>query len=218
MTPTALLERLGFSAAHLSTQVKDLSGGQRRRLQLALVLMEEPNVLILDEPSNDLDTDMLAAVEDLLDTWPGTLLVVSHDRYLMERVTDQQYALVDGHLRHVPGGVEEYLALSAASHAAAASATQASADADRARAAAGAASSGEPDAKATRAAKKELAAVERRLDKLRAEVDRVGAELSDADPTDYATVMTLTDQLKELGETIATEEDRWLELGDAAGV
>ena len=79
-----------------------------------LILLDEPNVLILDEPSNDLDTDMLAAMEDLLDTWPGTLLVVSHDRYLMERVTDQQYAVIDGSFRHLPGGVDEYLALSAA--------------------------------------------------------------------------------------------------------
>jgi ATPase subunit of ABC transporter with duplicated ATPase domains len=111
MTPGQLLERLGFSSAQLSTPVKDLSGGQKRRLQLLLILLDEPNVLILDEPTNDLDTDMLAAIEDLLDTWPGTLLVVSHDRYLLERVTDQQYAVLDGGLRHLPGGVEEYLRL-----------------------------------------------------------------------------------------------------------
>ncbi len=112
-TPGQLLERLGFGSAHLSTAVRDLSGGQKRRLQLLLILLEEPNVLILDEPTNDLDTDMLAAVEDLLDTWPGTLLVVSHDRYLLERVTDHQYAVLDGHLRHLPGGVDEYLRLRA---------------------------------------------------------------------------------------------------------
>ena len=103
LTPGQLLERLGFSNAQLSTPVKDLSGGQKRRLQLLLILLEEPNVLILDEPTNDLDTDMLAAIEDLLDSWPGTLLVVSHDRYLIERVTDQQYAILDGHLRTCPG-------------------------------------------------------------------------------------------------------------------
>ncbi|WP_437440899.1 ABC-F family ATP-binding cassette domain-containing protein [Rathayibacter oskolensis] len=111
MTPGQLLERLGFSSAQLSTPVKDLSGGQRRRLQLLLILLSEPNVLILDEPTNDLDTDMLAAIEDLLDSWPGTLLVVSHDRYLLERVTDQQYAVMDGAFRHLPGGVEQYLEL-----------------------------------------------------------------------------------------------------------
>src|SRR5690606_28055959 len=102
LSPGQLLERLGFTAAQLSTPVKDLSGGQKRRVQLLLVLLDQPNVLILDEPTNDLDTDMLAAMEDLLDTWPGTLLVVSHDRYFLERVTDQQYAILDGRLRHLP--------------------------------------------------------------------------------------------------------------------
>src|SRR5690606_38284034 len=117
LSPGQLLERLGFASAQLSTPVKDLSGGQRRRLQLLLILLEQPNVLILDEPTNDLDTDMLAALEDLLDSWPGTLVVVSHDRYFLERVTDQQFALLDGRLRHLPGGVDEYLRLSAAAPA-----------------------------------------------------------------------------------------------------
>lgn len=111
MTPSQLLERLGFSNAQMATPVRDLSGGQKRRLQLLLILLDEPNVLVLDEPTNDLDTDMLAAMEDLLDSWPGTLLVVSHDRYLLERITDQQYAILDGHLRHLPGGVDQYLRL-----------------------------------------------------------------------------------------------------------
>ena len=93
MTPGQLLERLGFTSAQLSTPVRDLSGGQKRRLQLLLILLDEPNVLILDEPSNDLDTDMLAAMEDLLDTWPGTLLVVSHDRYLL-RVTRPRHPVL----------------------------------------------------------------------------------------------------------------------------
>ncbi len=110
-SPGQLLERLGFPSAQLSTPVRDLSGGQRRRLQLLLILLDEPNVLVLDEPTNDLDTDMLAALEDLLDTWPGTLLVATHDRYLLERVTDQQYAILDGRFRHLPGGVDEYLRL-----------------------------------------------------------------------------------------------------------
>ena len=111
MTPAQLLERLGFEAAQLSAPVSDLSGGQKRRLQLMLILLDKPNVLILDEPDNDLDIDMLAVVESLLDTWPGTLLLITHDRYLMERVTDDQFALVDGKIRHVPGGVDEYLRL-----------------------------------------------------------------------------------------------------------
>ena len=111
LTPSALLERLGFSAAQLSTPVRDLSGGQQRRLQLLLILLDQPNVLILDEPTNDMDTDMLAVIEDLLDSWPGTLIVVSHDRYFIERVTDQQYAILGGRLRHLPGGIDEYLRL-----------------------------------------------------------------------------------------------------------
>ncbi len=108
-SPVQMAERLGFSRRDLPPYLKDLSGGQRRRLALLVVLLQEPNVLVLDEPGNDLDTDMLAVVEDLLDEWPGTLLLVTHDRYLMERVTDDQYALIDGHLRHCPGGVDEFL-------------------------------------------------------------------------------------------------------------
>src|SRR5690625_1163785 len=118
VTPGQLLERLGFTAAHLKVKVGALSGGQQRRLDLLLTLLDEPNVLVLDEPTNDMDTDMLAAMEDLLDTWPGPLLVVSHDRYLLERVTDIQYAVLDGTVQHVPGGVEQYLQLRAASEAA----------------------------------------------------------------------------------------------------
>ena len=104
-----MMERLGFESAQLMTPIKDLSGGQKRRMQLLLILLDEPNVLIMDEPGNDLDTDMLAVMEDLLDTWPGTLIVVSHDRYLLERVTDQQFALIGGKVRHLPGGVQDYL-------------------------------------------------------------------------------------------------------------
>ncbi|MEC4183918.1 ABC-F family ATP-binding cassette domain-containing protein, partial [Adlercreutzia sp. R21] len=111
MTPGQLLERLGFTKDDQNEPVCDLSGGQKRRLALMLILLDEPNVLILDEPGNDLDTDMLAAVESLLDGWPGTLLLVTHDRYLMERVTDHQFALIDGKVRHLPGGVDEYLRL-----------------------------------------------------------------------------------------------------------
>lgn len=109
VTPAQLLEKLGFSNADLNEPVCDLSGGQKRRLALMLILLDEPNVLILDEPGNDMDVDMLAVVEDMLDTWPGTLLLVTHDRFLMERVTDHQYAILDGKLRHLPGGVDEYL-------------------------------------------------------------------------------------------------------------
>ena len=109
VTPSQLLQELGFSADQLNCKVKNLSGGQRRRLQLMLILLDRPNVLILDEPGNDLDTDMLAQVETILDSWPSTLLLVSHDRYLVERVSDNQYALIDGQLVHMPRGVEQYL-------------------------------------------------------------------------------------------------------------
>ncbi|MFD6179579.1 ABC-F family ATP-binding cassette domain-containing protein, partial [Isoptericola sp. NPDC060282] len=112
LTAGQLTERLGFTRERAHTLVRDLSGGERRRLQLLRLLVSEPNVLLLDEPTNDLDTDTLAAVEDLLDGWPGTLIVVSHDRYLLERVCDRQWALLgDGALRDLPGGVEQYLAL-----------------------------------------------------------------------------------------------------------
>src|SRR6201994_4919914 len=138
LTPGQLLERLGFSTAQLSTPVKDLSGGQQRRLQLLLILLDQPNVLILDEPTNDMDTDMLAVIEDLLDSWPGTLIVVSHDRYFIERVTDQQYAILGGRLRHLPGGIDEYLRLRSQSQS---SAAQLSAERGSARAPGGSSAS-----------------------------------------------------------------------------
>jgi ATP-binding cassette subfamily F protein uup len=115
MTAGTLAERFGFRGERGRTLVRDLSGGERRRLQLMRLLMGEPNVLLLDEPTNDLDIDTLTALEDLLDAWPGTLLVVSHDRYFLERVCDDVYALMgDGKVRHLPGGVEQYLALRSA--------------------------------------------------------------------------------------------------------
>jgi ATPase subunit of ABC transporter with duplicated ATPase domains len=199
LAPTGLLERLGFAAAQFVTPIRDLSGGQRRRLQLALTLLQEPNVLILDEPTNDLDTDMLAAVEDLLDSWPGTLLVVTHDRYLMERVTDQQFALIGGRLRHLPGGVAEYLELARTCEPGVDHAAQ-----------------GEPPGKALREAKKALAASERRLAKLRADLERVEAESLAADPADWAAAQAIGTRLEELGAAVAAQEDVWLGLAEAA--
>ena len=112
LTASQLAQRLGFTGPRQQTRVGDLSGGERRRLQLTRLLMDEPNVLLLDEPTNDLDIETLTSLEDLLDGWAGTLLVVSHDRYLLERVCDRQVALLgDGRLRDLPGGVEEYLRL-----------------------------------------------------------------------------------------------------------
>ncbi|EFM44008.1 ABC transporter, ATP-binding protein, partial [Corynebacterium accolens ATCC 49726] len=110
LSASQLAERLGFSAKRQRTPVGDLSGGERRRLQLTRVLMAEPNVLLLDEPTNDLDIDTLQELESLLDSWPGTLVVISHDRYLIERIADNTYALFgDGKLTNLPGGIDEYL-------------------------------------------------------------------------------------------------------------
>ena len=216
LSPSQMLERLGFTSAQLSTPVKDLSGGQKRRLQLMLILLDEPNVLILDEPSNDLDTDMLAAMEDLLDTWPGTLLVVSHDRYLMERVTDQQYAVIDGSFRHLPGGVDEYLALSATG------AGGSAAGSAQARAASSAQASAESDAPKVsgaelRAAQKESGAIERRLAKLATEQKKLSEQMSAHDASDYAGLAALGEQQQTLQDEIDELEMRWLELSELLG-
>ncbi|NUU07456.1 ABC-F family ATP-binding cassette domain-containing protein [Leifsonia sp. C5G2] len=208
VTPGQLLERLGFSNAQLSTPVKDLSGGQKRRLQLLLILLDEPNVLILDEPTNDLDTDMLAAMEDLLDSWPGTLLVVSHDRYLLERVTDQQYAILDGRLRHLPGGVDEYLRLRRAQSAAESGA------APVAEAAATTVGTPALTGSALRAAEKELSALDRRLAKVTDQVAAKHEELARHDQSDYVGLGRLTDELRTLEGEIADLETRWLELSE----
>ncbi len=203
LTPAQLLERLGFSRDHLSARVADLSGGQRRRLQLLLVLLDEPNVLILDEPTNDVDTDMLTAMEDLLDSWPGTLIVVSHDRYLVERTTDMQYAIIDHSIRHLPGGVDEYLRLrheeSQAAPAAVTRDTSASSAAEQ------------------RAAAKALQATERKLERLGERIDAVHSAMADHDPSDYVGLGRLHDELRDLEAELAELEDAWLELSEEAG-
>lgn len=213
VTPGQLLERLGFSNAQLATPVKDLSGGQKRRLQLLLILLDEPNVLILDEPTNDLDTDMLAAMEDLLDSWPGTLLVVSHDRYLLERVTDQQYAILDGRLRHLPGGVDEYLRLRRAQEANGserAEASTASTPSTASMPSPGPALTGA----ALRAAEKELSALDRRLGKVSDQVAAKHEELARHDQSDYVGLGRLTEELRALEGEVADLETRWLELSE----
>ena len=207
LTPGQLLERMGFSSAQLSTPVKDLSGGQKRRLQLLLVLLDQPNVLILDEPTNDLDTDMLAAIEDLLDSWPGTLLVVSHDRYFIERVTDQQYAILGGRLRHLPGGVDEYLRLRRRQE------EQQDAAASASAAAAAPARTGLSGAE-LRTAQKEVAAIERRLAKLAALIDAAHVRIAEHDQNDYTGVAAQTTTLQELEGEVSQLEERWLELSD----
>jgi ATP-binding cassette subfamily F protein uup len=214
LSPGQLLERLGFTSAQLSTPVKDLSGGQRRRLQLLLILLEEPNVLILDEPTNDLDTDMLAAMEDLLDSWPGTLIVVSHDRYLIERVTDQQYAILDGRLRHLPGGVEEYLKLREA-------AGRVGREAPVSRPALGfdtrPAAATQPAAltgSARRDAEKELSATDRRLAKLAESIRAKHDEFAAHDQSDYVGLGALQTELSTLEREHAELEEKWLELSE----
>jgi ATP-binding cassette subfamily F protein uup len=203
LTPAQLLERLGFSRDHLSARVSDLSGGQKRRLQLLLVLLDEPNVLILDEPTNDVDTDMLTAMEDLLDSWPGTLLVVSHDRYLVERTTDTQYAIFDHGLRHLPGGVDEYLRLrheesQAVSGSVARAATPSSA-ADQ------------------RAAAKALQATERKLERLGERIEALHVTMAAHDPADYLGLGGLHDELRDLEADVTELEDAWLEMSEQIG-
>jgi ATP-binding cassette subfamily F protein uup len=213
LTPAQLLERLGFEVAQLSAVVGDLSGGEKRRLQLMLILLEKPNVLILDEPDNDLDTDMLAVVESLLDTWPGTLLLITHDRYLMERVTDDQFALVDGKVRHVPGGVDEYLRLvERRAEAREAVKARPAKEADA-----------EPSAGGTktalsyaqeRALRKELAATERRLEKAEGIAAAIRAEMHEIDPSDYVALVQAQKRLESAEQEIAELEDEWVRLSE----
>ncbi len=203
VTPTQLLERLGFGSGQLSARVSELSGGQRRRLQLMLTVLAEPNVLLLDEPTNDVDTDMLTAMEDLLDSWPGTLIVVSHDRYLLERVTDQQYAILDGRLRHLPGGIDEYLQLVAQPTSAAAGASVPSGP-----------PTGGMSGAARRATEKELAAVDRQLARLAQRITATHLDLAGHDQADHVGITRLSQELRALEEEVAASESRWLELSE----
>ncbi|MDQ0892954.1 ABC-F family ATP-binding cassette domain-containing protein [Agromyces ramosus] len=215
MTPGQLLERLGFTTAQLSTPVKNLSGGQKRRLQLLLILLAEPNVLILDEPTNDLDTDMLAAIEDLLDSWPGTLLVVSHDRYLIERVTDRQFAILDGHLRDLPRGVDQYLELRKAGVETAAAVPTPGAGASTGAAMHASAAAPALAGAERRTAEKELSSIDRRLEKLAAEIARLHEKLAVHDQGDYVGLAVLGDELGRLETSVAELETRWLEVSES---
>jgi ABC transport system ATP-binding/permease protein len=205
LTPGQLLERMGFSSAQLSTPVRDLSGGQKRRLQLLLILLDQPNVLILDEPTNDMDTDMLGAIEDLLDSWAGTLIVVSHDRYFMERVTDQQYAILDERVRHLPGGIDEYLALRAKQDSSSSSATPSAASTTSTPALSGA---------EERAARKELAAAERKLEKLATRIAGIHERMAGHDQGDFDGITRLNDELRAAEAEVAELEERWFELSE----
>lgn len=221
-TPAKLLERLGFSSRHLYTRICDLSGGQKRRLQLLLILLDEPNVLVLDEPGNDLDTDMLAVLEDLLDTWAGTLVMVTHDRYLMERVTDDQYALIDGKVRHCPRGVDEYLELLAERDAAVGSG-RSFADVTR-QTGASQANEEKPACVSAysnaelREMKKRLASLNKKMGTAAKKVEDKQAEMDAADPTDFVRLGELQAELDALRAAKEELEDEWLELADALGV
>lgn len=234
-TPGQMMERLGFESAQLMTPIKDLSGGQKRRMQLLLILLDEPNVLIMDEPGNDLDTDMLAVMEDLLDTWPGTLIVVSHDRYLLERVTDQQFALIGGKIRHLPGGVQDYLDMTeaikngkdpfadeksgkagkaskggndAASASVVGDSSSVSADGDSAAAAP------KLTGKAFHEASKRVAAIERKLAKLGEQKADLEAQMAAHDPSDYEGLGKLNEQLQALTDESESLEMEWMELSE----
>jgi len=199
-----LAERFGFANERQWTPVSDLSGGERRRLQLLRLLLTQPNVLLLDEPTNDLDTDTLAELEDLLDSWAGTLVVVSHDRYLIERVTDSTVALLgDGSIAALPGGVDEYLARRAVD-------LRAAEQDSRAEAAKPAKPVGRSDPRATR---KELTRLEREIAKL----DRREAELHQSlaeHATDYARISELDTELRGVLSAKEAAEHSWLELSD----
>jgi ATP-binding cassette subfamily F protein uup len=234
-TPGQMMERLGFESAQLMTPIKDLSGGQKRRMQLLLILLDEPNVLIMDEPGNDLDTDMLAVMEDLLDTWPGTLIVVSHDRYLLERVTDQQFALIGGKIRHLPGGVQDYLDMTeaikngkdpfadektgkagkaskggndAASASVVGDSSSVSADGDSA------AATPKLTGKAFHEASKRVAAIERKLAKLEEQKADLEAQMAAHDPSDYGGLGKLNEQLQSVTDESESLEMEWMELSE----
>jgi ABC transport system ATP-binding/permease protein len=204
LTASQLAERFGFGASRQWTPVGDLSGGERRRLQLLRLLMAEPNVLLLDEPTNDLDTDTLAALEDLLDSWAGTLVVVSHDRYLVERVCDSVVALLgDGRLAALPGGIEDYLARRRAAR---------EAEAGGGGARRGATGDTRADAKAAR---RELTRLERRIATLEKQEASLHAQLAEH-ATDHEQVLELDTRLRELGTEREQAESAWLELAEAA--
>ncbi|RAN76489.1 glycerophosphodiester phosphodiesterase [Bacillus sp. SRB_336] len=202
MTAGALVEQLGFTKDKQWTPVRDLSGGERRRLQLLRLLVGEPNVLMLDEPTNDLDTDTLAAVEDVLDGWPGTLVVVSHDRYLLERVTDHQMAMLgDGKLRGLPGGVDQYLEL-----------REEALSASKPAASRAAAPSGPSEAE-KRDARKNLNRVERQLSKIAAAEAKVHSQMA-AKVGDYDALGELNAKLAELAGEKEALELEWLEASE----
>ncbi|MEU1815270.1 ABC-F family ATP-binding cassette domain-containing protein [Streptomyces roseifaciens] len=208
MTAGQLCEKFGFTKEKQWTPVGDLSGGERRRLQILRLLMDEPNVLFLDEPTNDLDIETLTQLEDLLDGWPGSMVVISHDRYFVERTTDRVFALLgDQALRMLPRGLDEYLerrqrVIEAAVPAVAPAAAAASAVKQK--------SAGD-----ARAAKKELQKIERRLDRISEQEAKLHARIAEQ-ATDFEAVAKLDAELRELAGEREELELRWLELAEDA--
>lgn len=214
LSASQLVERLGFTRQRAWTRVGEISGGERRRLQLLRLLMAQPNVLLLDEPTNDLDTDTLASIEDILDTFPGTLVVVSHDRYLLERVTDHQLALLgDGHLCDLPGGVEQYLELRRQQLTAASGAAGATSVTVEAKNAPSQGEQGALSGAQRHAAAKNLARLERQLDKVSAQIAKLHADMeaASADPGRVNDLIELGKQLSQAQERQADIELEWLE-------
>ena len=223
LTTSQLLERLGFQPARQRTPVKDLSGGERRRLQLTRILMDEPNVLLLDEPTNDLDIDTLQQLEDLLDQWAGTLVVVSHDRYLIERICDSTWALFgDGKLTNLPRGIEQYLERRAemAENATRLQAAQLGAEAadatssQEAQLTAGGLVRGSAE---ERAVKKDLRRLEHSLEKLRTQEKKLHDKLAtaaSATPVDTDLLADLDRELKSVLDEISEVEMEWLEKAE----
>ncbi len=228
LSASQLAKRLGFTGPRQQTRVGDLSGGERRRLQLTRLLMGEPNVLLLDEPTNDLDIDTLTSLEDLLDGWPGTLLVVSHDRYLLERVCDRQVALLgDGAVRDLPGGVEQYLELRAASLAGRGEGTargsrggsvapSATTTTSSTTASAEDAASAVVSPSVARDARKTMARVEKQLTRLATREDRVHGDMARA-ATDHERVLTLNRELRGIVDEREQLELEWLEAAEVVG-
>ena len=225
MTAGQLTERLGFSRERAHTLVKDLSGGERRRLQLLRLLVSEPNVLLLDEPTNDLDTDTLAAVEDLLDGWSGTLIVVSHDRYLLERVCDRQWAMYgDGQIVDLPGGIDEYLTRRRAQEQDQVGAAPGEGiDAGQpvgtdSGPGAGASAAAVPPVGQgdIRQARKRVQRLDKQLEKLAAQESALHDSIA-ANPTDFEAVATADAQLRQLAAQREELELQWLEAAELAG-
>ena len=235
MTPGQLLERLGFTKDDQNEPVCDLSGGQKRRLALMLILLDEPNVLILDEPGNNLDTDMLAAVESLLDGWPGTLLLVTHDRYLMERVTDHQFALIDGKVRHLPGGVDEYLKLAEEADREAAKSAGGGRGNDSGVGSVGgdlgrpslATSSNPGNAAASsapvlsggeqRALRKLMTSNEKKIETLKGKIEKKQLEMAAADQSDYLVLTAMQEEIADFETQIEALELEWFEAAEKLG-